>query len=294
MQEIWVNHDYRRAAAATLHPLENWRPWHLVRILCIGAHPDDCEYRFGGAAAKFAALKHEVKFLSLTCGDAGHHVHSGAALAEIRRGEAEQARRRLGIAASEVLSHHDGELVPSLEARREVLRQIRAWRADAVITHRPWDYHPDHRYTSQIVQDAAYLVVVPNVCPEVERLPHNPVFLYLEDGFQLPVPFTPDVAVDIDDVWDLKIASLDAHASQFYEWLPWVDGTLDDVPVEAAARLEWLSRRRSALPSASVRAALERRYGAARGREIRHAEAFQICEYGRRPSSDEFDEMFPM
>jgi len=265
-----------------------------VRILCIGAHPDDCEYRFGGAAAKFVALKHEVKFLSMTCGDAGHHLHSGAALAEIRRGEAEQARRRLGIAASEVLSHHDGELIPSLEARQEVLRQIRVWRADVVITHRPWDYHPDHRYTSQIVQDAAYLVVVPNVCPSVERLPRNPVFLYLEDGFQLPVPFTPDVAVDIDDVWDLKIASLDAHASQFYEWLPWVDGTLDDVPVEPAARLVWLSQRRSVLPTASVRAALERRYGAARGREIRRAEAFQICEYGRRPSSDELDEMFPI
>jgi LmbE family N-acetylglucosaminyl deacetylase len=185
-------------------------------------------------------------------------------------------------------------LIPSLEARHEVLRQIRAWRADIVITHRPWDYHPDHRYTSQIVQDAAYLVVVPNVCPEVERLPRNPVFLYLEDSFQLPVPFTPDVAVDIDDVWDLKVASLDAHASQFYEWLPWVDGALDEVPLEPAARLEWLSRRRSVLPSAPVRAALERRYGADKGREIRHVEAFQICEYGRRPSSDELDEMFPM
>ena len=293
MQESWANQDYRRSAASTLHRLKNWRPWHLVRILCIGAHPDDCEYRFGGSAAKFAALKHEVKFLSMTCGDAGHHVRSGAALAEIRRGEAEQARHRLGIAASEVMSHHDGELIPSLEARQEVLRQIRAWRSDVVITHRPWDYHPDHRYTSQIVQDAAYLVVVPNVCREVERLARNPVFLYLEDGFQLPVPFTPDVAVDIDDVWDVKISSLDAHTSQFYEWLPWVDGVLDEVPLEAAARREWLSRRRGVLPSAAVRAALERRYGPDRAREIRHAEAFQICEYGRRPSSDELGEMFP-
>ena len=264
-----------------------------MRILCIGAHPDDCEYRFGGSAAKFAALKHEVKFLSMTCGDAGHHVHSGAALAEIRRGEAEQARRRLGIASTEILSHHDGELVPSLEARQEALCQIRAWRSDIVITHRPWDYHPDHRYTSQIVQDAAYLVVVPNVCPDVERLARNPVFLYLEDGFQLPVPFTPDVAVDIDDVWDVKIASLDAHASQFYEWLPWVDGTLDEVPLDAAARREWLSRRRSVLPGVAIRVALEHRYGATKAREIQHAEAFQICEYGRRPSSRELDEMFP-
>jgi LmbE family N-acetylglucosaminyl deacetylase len=293
MQETWVNQNYRLLAGSTLHRQKNWRPWHLVRILCIGAHPDDCEYRFSGAAAKFAALKHEVKFLSMTCGDAGHHVHSGAALAEIRRGEAERARRRLGIAASEVLPNHDGELVPSLEARREVVRQIRAWRADIVITHRPWDYHPDHRYTSQIVQDAAYLVVVPNICPEVERLPQNPVFLYLEDDFQLPVPFAPDIALDIDDVWEVKIASLDAHVSQFYEWLPWVDGTLDDVPVEAAARREWLSGRRSVLPSACVRGALERRYGATKAREIHHAEAFQICEYGRRPSRNELDEMFP-
>ena len=293
MQETGVNQDYRRLAASTLHGRENWRPWHLVRILCIGAHPDDCEYRFAGSAAKFVALKHEVKFLSMTCGDAGHHVHSGAGLAEIRRGEAEQARRRLGIAGSEILSYHDGELIPSLEARREVVRQIRAWRADVVLTHRPWDYHPDHRYTSQIVQDAAYLLVVPNICPEVERLPRNPVFLYLEDDFQLPVPFTPDVAVDIDDVWEQKIASLDAHTSQFYEWLPWVDGALDKVPVDAAARRRWLSGRRSVLPNPSVRAALERRYGTVKGREICHAEAFQICEYGRRPSTNELDEVFP-
>jgi LmbE family N-acetylglucosaminyl deacetylase len=279
MQETGVNQNYRRSAASTLHRLRNWRPWHLVRILCVGAHPDDCEYRFGGVAAKFAASQHEVKFLSMTCGDAGHHVHSGVVLAGIRRGEAEQARRRLGIAASETLSNHDGELVPSLEARREVLRQIRAWRSDLVITHRSLDYYADH--------------LVPNVCPEVERLPRNPVFLYLEDSFQLPVPFTPDVAVDIDDVWDLKIASLDAHTSQFYEWLPWVEGTLDDVPAEAAARREWLSRRRSVPPTAPVRTALERRYGAERSREIRHAEAFQVCEYGRRPSIDELDEMFP-
>lgn len=263
-----------------------------MRILCIGAHPDDCEYRFSGAAAKLVARKHEVKFLAMTCGDAGHHVHSGAALAEIRRGEAAEARRRLGIAASEILPYHDGELVPSLEARQEVVRQIRGWRADVVITHRPWDYHPDHRYTSQIVQDAAYLVVVPNICPDVERLPRNPVFLYMEDDFRLPVPFVPDVAVAIDDVWDLKIGSLDAHTSQFYEWLPWVDGTLDQVPVAAAARREWLGRRMTGQPNDSVRAALERRYGAVKGREIRHAEAFQICEYGRRPSSEELDEMF--
>jgi LmbE family N-acetylglucosaminyl deacetylase len=264
-----------------------------LRILCIGAHPDDCELQFGGTAAKFVALGHAVKFIAVTNGDAGHQVLSGTELARLRAQEAEQAARRLGIDATEVLDHHDGQLVPDLESRSEIVREIRNWQADLVLTHRPYDYHPDHRYTAQLVQDSAYLVVVPNICPDVAPLRRNPVFLYLEDQFHRPVSFTADIAVDIGDVWERKMDALDAHASQFYDWLPWVDGVSDQVPQDLLARRRWLSNNWNRTPCGASRAALARRYGPDRAREIQHAEAFELCEYGRRPSPAELEEMFP-
>ena len=264
-----------------------------LRILCIGAHPDDCELQFGGTAAKFVSLGHAVKFVALTNGDAGHAVLSGTGLARRRAREAEEAARRLGIDATQVLDHHDGQLVPSVTTRCEIVRQIRNWRADVVLTHRPYVYHPDHRYTAQLVQDSAYLVLVPNICPDVAPLRRNPIFLYLEDHFQKPVPFTADIAVDIGDVWGRKIDALDAHSSQFYEWLPWVDGRVEDVPQEPATRRQWLSDNWSRPPCGPSRAALARRYGTDRARDIQHAEAFELCEYGRRPSAAELEEMFP-
>ena len=264
-----------------------------LRILCIAAHPDDCELQFGGTAARFAALGHAVKFLSVTNGDAGHHTLDSAALAGVRAREAQEAARRLGIDATEVLANPDGRLLPSLEARGEIVRQIRRWQADIVLTHRPYDYHPDHRYTAQLVQDSAYLVVVPRICPDIQPLSHNPVFLYLEDHFQKPRPFTADIAVDISDAWEQKLDALDAHASQFYEWLPWVDGLSDQVPQDPEKRRAWLSDNWNRPPCGSSRAALARRYGPGRAPYIPHAEAFELCEYGRRAGPAELEEIFP-
>jgi len=263
-----------------------------LRIIAIGAHPDDCDFKFAGTAAKFVKAGHAVKFLSVTNGDAGHQSEGGAALAKRRYAEAQESARRLGIAEYEILDNHDGELLPTLEVRRQIIRAIRQWKADIVVAPRPNDYHPDHRYTGVLVQDAAYMVMVPNIVSEAAPLRANPVFLYYEDSFQKPAPFHPDVAVDIDDVWDTKIASLDAQVSQMYEWLPWVDGRLAEVPAEAAARKQWLSKSRTGRISPAVRAALEKRYGP-QAREFQHAEAFELCEYGRRPSPEELQRMFP-
>ena len=265
-----------------------------MRVICIAAHPDDCEIGFGGVAAKLARLGHPVKFLSVTNGDAGHFHYKRAAIADIRQREAQEAGRRLGIAGVEVLGVHDGELLPTLEVRKAIVRQIRQWEAEVVLTHRPWDYHPDHRYTGQLVQDSAYLVMVPHVCPETPALQRNPLFLYLEDAFQQPAPFQPAVAVDIEDVWDRKLDALDAHRSQVYEWLPWIDGGLDTIPADPAARRIWLSQRFTNPLSPCIRAVLTRRYGHVRASTIRHAEAFQICEYGRRPHDGELEEIFPL
>lgn len=260
------------------------------RVLAIGAHPDDCDIKFGGTAAKMARAGYAVKFLSVTNGDAGHQTDRGASLAKRRYAETQESAHRLGIAEYEVLDNHDGELLPTLEVRRQIIRAIRAWKADIVIAPRPNDYHPDHRYTGVLVQDAAYMVVVPNIVPEVPALRRNPIFMYYEDGFQKPYPFRPDVVVSIDDVWDTKVSALDAQVSQFYEWLPWVDGKLAEVPTDPAARRAWLSKARTTPLSEPVRAALARVYG---NQPVRHAEAFELCEYGRRLPVSELQAMFP-
>jgi LmbE family N-acetylglucosaminyl deacetylase len=265
-----------------------------IRVIAFGAHPDDCDSRAAGTARLFAERGHAVKFVSVTNGDAGHQALEGAELARRRLAEAKESGRRLGV-EYDVLDNHDGELLPTLEARRQIIREIRGWNADVVLAPRPNDYHPDHRYTGILVQDAAYMVVVPHIVPEVPALKKNPVFLYFEDGFGRPNPFRPDIAVAIDEVIEKKVDALDAHVSQMYEWLPWVDGRLEQVPKEAAARREWLKRGRTGRPiGAEVRAALEKWYGAEKGRAVRNYEAFEVCEYGSRPSEARIRELFPM
>src|SRR5438094_6187746 len=263
-----------------------------IRVIAFGAHPDDCDIRAAGTAAKFAQMGHLVKFVSVTNGDAGHQTEGGGALAKRRRLEAKESARRLGI-DYEVLDNHDGELLPTLDVRQQIIRRIRQWNADLVLAPRPNDYHPDHRYTGVLVQDAAYMVVVPNVASDTPPLRRNPVFMYFEDGFQKPNPFTPDVAISIDDVIEKKLDMLDAHVSQMYEWLPWVDGQLESVPKEASARRRWLRETRAVQPTPAVRAVLARWYGPEKGGAVRYAEAFEICEYGARPDQALIRKLFP-
>ncbi len=263
-----------------------------TRILFIGAHPDDCDVKAGGTAALLAEQGHAVKFVSLTNGDAGHHEMGGGVLAKRRRAEAEEAARRLGIDAYEVMHYHDGELMPTLEVRRDVIRLIREWDADVVVGHRPNDYHPDHRYAGRVVQDAAYMVQVPNVLSKVEPTEGNPVFLYFQDRFQKPYPFEHDIAVAIDEVIDKKIGALDAHESQFYEWLPWVSDALDEVPEGEEARMKWLKEQRTGSVSDAAREGLQQWYGAERAETVQHAESFQVAEYGRQPTDAEIRELF--
>jgi LmbE family N-acetylglucosaminyl deacetylase len=263
-----------------------------LNVIAIGAHPDDCDLRAGGTAAKYAALGHRVRFVSVTNGDAGHQSEGGGALAARRRAEAQEAGRRIGVEYV-VLDNHDGELLPALHVREQIIRQIRQWNADLVLAPRPNDYHPDHRYTGILVQDAAYMVVVPNVAPDTPPLRRNPVFMYVEDRFQKPNPFTPVVAVSIDDVIEKKMDMLDAHVSQMYEWLPWVDGQLEQVPKSREERQRWLKEGRGTEPTPAVRAALVKWYGPEQGQAIRYAEAFEICEYGRRPDVTAIRTLFP-
>ena len=264
-----------------------------LRIIMIGAHPDDCDQDGGGTAILFAKMGHAVKFVSVTNGDAGHQTEGGGALAKRRKAEAEEAGKRFGV-AYDVLDNHDGELVPSLDVRLQIIRKIREWNADVVIAPRPNDYHPDHRYTGVLVQDAAYMVGVPNVAPHIPPLKKNPVFLYFQDGFQRPNPFRPDIAVDITSAFDQKINALDAHKSQFYEWLPWIGGYSKDVPQSDADRKKWLAQNRTIKINADMRKSLEKWYGKEYADKVVHAECFEICEYGTQPSDDDIRKLFPM
>lgn len=264
-----------------------------INVIVFGAHPDDADADAGGTAIKFAQMGHNVMFVSLTNGDAGHFAMGGGALAKIRRAEAEEAGRRAGVKYV-VLDNHDGELMPTLYVRLQVIRLIRKWNADLVIGPRPNDYHPDHRNCGIVLQDAAYMVIVPNVAPDTPPLKKNPIFLYAQDFFQKPNPFKPDIAVDISDTYEQKIYTMAAHVSQQFEWLPWTSGRLDDIPEDDQDRLDYLAKYRKVRITDEVRKSLVKWYGKDKATIVTDAEAFEICEYGRRPDDDEIRKLFPM
>jgi N-acetylglucosamine malate deacetylase 1 len=268
-----------------------------LRIIAFGAHPDDCEIRSGGTACLWAQQGHHVKFVSVTNGDIGHWQMAGGPLAQRRLKEVQAAAKVLGNAV-EVLDIHDGELTPTLENRKTITRLIRQWKADIVMTHRPNDYHPDHRYTGTLVQDAAYMVTVPFFCPDTPALKKNPVFLYFADGFRKPNPFKPDIVVPIDSVIDKKMDALAQLVSQFIEG--GCDGGPEGLPTDAAdlkrrqdqLRQGWL-RQRNADWANGFRDKLIELYGAEAGKQVKYAEGFELCEYGRRPGREELLKLFP-
>jgi LmbE family N-acetylglucosaminyl deacetylase len=270
-------------------------PDRALRLLIVGAHPDDADYHAGGTAALYRAAGHVVKMASLTNGDAGHQSVRGTELARRRKAEAGAAGAVIG-AEYEVFDNHDGELLPTLENRHAVIRLLRSFKPDLVLTHRPNDYHPDHRYTSQLVQDAAYMITVPAVLPDVPHLASNPVIAYVADDFRKPLPFQPDVIVDVGAVVESIVEMLHCHQSQFYEWLPFNKRLLDRVPLGEAERRDWLG--------AQVKARLQRRADQFRGvlaaslgsekrSQVNYVEAFEVCEYGAPLDEDSRRRLFP-
>lgn len=269
-----------------------------LRIIVFGAHPDDAEFKAGGSAILWAKLGHKVKLVSVTNGDIGHWQTAGGPLAVRRTAEAAAAAKVMGT-ESEVLDIHDGELLPTLEYRKQITRVIRQWQADIVIAHRPWDYHPDHRYVGVLVQDAAFMVTVPFFCPDTPPLKKNPVFLYSSDRFEKPYPFRADIAVALDDVLANKLDAVHELESQVYEGgASGSDEFVRDIPParDVAGRKAWLREKwegRQSSEANRYRNTLQKWYGADRGAKIKFAEAFEICEYGRQPSDTEIRELFP-
>lgn len=294
----WKPEDCPNAAAVHAERPKDGK----LRVIVFAAHPDDCDICAGGTGAMWSTLGHHVKFVSTTNGDIGHWAMAGGPLAIRRTAEVQKAAKILG-ATAEVLDIHDGELMPTLENRQTFTRLIRRWKADIVMAHRPNDYHPDHRYTGVLVQDTAYMVAVPFWCPDTPYLDYNynPVFLFLYDQFQRPNPFRPDVVVAIDDAFEKKLDALMTLESQF------IDGGLEGgalgylhppLKSEAEAQQRYQQvreglRMRFAKIADQYRDQLIEWHGEEKGKQVRYAEAFEICEYGRQPTPDEIRQLFP-
>lgn len=266
-----------------------------LNILCFGAHPDDCDLRFGGTAMKYRALGHRVRFVSMTNGDTGHFSEGGGPLARRRYAEA-QAAAAVADIEYEVLDIHNGELQPSVWLRKLVIKIMREFKAHLVLCHRANDYHPDHRAVGTIVQDASYTVTVPNVAPLTPHLQRAPVLGYFYDTFELPNPYVPSIAIDTDEVFERKVDMIHCHASQMYEWLPYNGGTLEQVPETEVDRKSWLKERllaRFRKTADDAREALIRFYGEERGTAVQTAETVCLSEYGRPLPPEEIPVLFP-
>lgn len=263
-----------------------------LRLLVIGAHPDDCESS-AGIALRFLRSGNKVKFLCATNGCSGHQSNMGGALSQVRFEEAKRVSALTGI-EYELLDNNDAYLVPGIPERINMLRAIRTFAPDIIITHRPNDYHPDHRNTSLLVQDCSYLVQVPNICPMTPVLRYQPAIFYMQDDFKKPYPFQPDLVFDITDVFEDKMRMYHQYKSQIYDWLPWVDN-ITDIPEGDEERFQWLLKSRFAEKSAELadqcRDKLIAKYGEL-GKKAIHAEALEKCEYGGQLTDEQLKEYF--
>ena len=267
-----------------------------MRILMIGAHQDDNEFRCGGLAYKLVKKGHEVRFLSMCNGCGGHHIMTPEETSRRRAGESAAVAELLGI-QYDVWNIDDCTLVADLETRRKLIRYIRAFSPDLLISHRPNDYHADHRAAGQLVQDVSYILTVPHECPDAPAMRKMPVIMYNEDCFCNP-DFRADVVINIDDEVETKLRIAHLNVSQVYEWLAYEEGEVP--PEDEEGRFEWLkgmeikqdttdeevmkARRgysvRFAKTAARFRKELIEQYGVEYGSKIRYAEAFEVCEYG--------------
>ena len=274
-----------------------------MRVLMIGAHQDDNEFRRGGFASKLRKNGHDVRFLSLCNGGGGHHILTPKETVAARAKESAKVAEILDIEYDIWSDMDDCNLIADLATRKRLIRYIRNYNPDIIISHRTNDYHADHRAAGQLVQDASYLLTVPHECDDVPAMRFMSIIMYDEDNFANP-KFRADLVVDIDSEIDTKLQIAHVNTSQVYEWLPYTKG--EEVPEGEKERFEWLKGMeitadttdeeilaaprgympRFAKPAALHREKLIEEYGAEKGKKIRFAEAFELCEYGKQMSEE--------
>jgi len=186
-----------------------------MRVLAIGAHPDDLEILCGGTLAKFARQGDDVTMLVMTDGSAGHARIPAAELAAIREREARAAAAVIG-AELVWLGLPDEFVFNDEPTRKRLLDAIRAARPDLILTHAAADYHPDHVATHRAVFDASFIVGLPNVVTPSPPHPGVPPLFYFDT--LAGVGFLPTEYVDVTDTFAVKQEMLRSHASQV-EWL---------------------------------------------------------------------------
>lgn len=288
-----INKFFLIILIAFIPVLTSFSQYEKINVVIFGSHPDDADKQAGGTAIEFVKRGHNVLFVSITNGDAGHQTLGGIKLAHRRYLESQEAGRRFGVEYI-VMDNPDGKLFPTQEIREDIIRIIRRWNADIVIGHRTSALHPDRRNSAILLQGAAYMVIVPNIVPDVPPLDENPVFLYFEDNFKKPLPFQPDIVVDITGSFDQKIYGMAAHESQFFEWQPWIAKSLDQVPQSENKRLEWLAGMSKSPMNLEKYESLVKWYGKEKAGTVMITESFEICEYGKQPSEKEVRRLFPM
>jgi N-acetylglucosamine malate deacetylase 1 len=192
-----------------------------VRVLAVGAHPDDLEILCAGTLVRYVCEGHEVVMCNATFGDRGSFVHSSEEIARIR---GEEARAAAALAGAEwcTLGLHDGEVnAADPEQRRLVVELVRETRPDVVITHYPDDYMADHDEVSKLIVDMTFAATLPLLetgSPAHDVVP--PVFFM---DTLAGLGFAPTEFVDVSDVIDVKASMLEAHDSQL-TWLREHDG----------------------------------------------------------------------
>jgi len=194
------------------------------KVMVILAHPDDPEFFLGGTIAEWVKQGHEVSYLLLTKGQRGvsPEFPDPTLLGAVRVVEQQNAAAKLGVIKVDYLDYQDGYIVPDIEARKKVAREIRRTRPDIVATFDPMLIyqrgrinHPDHRAAGQIVIDAVF--------PAVE----NPAFFpeLLDEGLiqhqikelWLCSPVESNFELDVTQNWQLKLDALLKHVSQIGE-----------------------------------------------------------------------------
>ncbi len=193
----------------------------IVRVLAVGAHPDDLEILCGGTLARFVQEGHEVVMCHASLGDRGSFVHGREEVARIR---GEEARRAAEVAGAEyaTLGLSDGEILAGdPEQRRAVVDLVRQVRPDLIVTHSPGDYMSDHNEVSKLVFDCSFHATLPLF--ETGKPHHSivPPIYYMETV--MGIGFSPTEFVDVSEQIETKVAMLEAHESQL-TWLRDHDG----------------------------------------------------------------------
>ncbi len=267
------------------------------RVLVLGAHPDDAEFSAGGLLSRHARQGATIRMVSVTDGRSGHHEIRPQDLVTIRREEARAAGLVIG-AESVTWDFADGGLVADLALRAAIIREIRSFQPDLVLTHRLCDYHPDHRAVAQAVQDASYLVTVPHIAADVPCLRHDPVVAYMIDLFTKPHRLEPHILLDVSEEVDTTIRMLACHSSQVFQWLPYHDGLLESLPDGETERIAWLRdwyvEKINSKRIEHFQAEIAHRLNGSRSSgKIQAIEAFEISEYARQLDDSERHRLFP-